>query len=973
MSSPFDILENNLSIALLVDPITGSIVEANTAAQNFYGYKDLKSMKIYDLNILPSNKISEQISLIQNGTIRHANYIHKIKDGSYRNVSAFTSAIEIDGRKLNMAIIHDISDEKITEKKTVGLLNRYKFLLEASRDGIHIIDENLNIVKANSAFYNILGYKNEESSLSKVTDWDAQWSEEELLKKWEDCYKSPCVFQTKHKKRDGSIIDVELNVAGINLEGQRYLYASSRDISKRIKIEEELAFKETKINTILENSFDAIGVHINGIWTLCNKAALKLFGYTSKEELLGTKIINVIAPSEQKNIREYVDARIKGEPVPSNYITKGIRKDGTIFDLEVSLATIFFQDLLHVIVTLRDVTKNKELENLLRKSELDLKKGEIIGRYGYWKLDLTTQMFEFSSGAQHIYEADEIFLKLDVIRESILPEYITQLDREFNNTVEFNRPYDLRMKIKTLKSHTILDVHSKAEYDPETNILFGSIQNITEQVAREEALRLSEEKFRHLIQEINTGIVLQDADTKILLNNPKALELLGLTQDQLLGRTTFDPEWKVIHEDGSPFPGDTHPVSQAIHTKEIIKDVTLGIYHPLKNEFVWLLVTAVPELDDKRDVRQVIVTFTDITASKRKEKELRDSEANLKNAQHIGRIGNWIWYIQERRAVWSDELYKIFGVKKDLIKVDTQSLMNDRIHPEDKERTQQILSTVINDTSKEPLEYRLLFPDGSVKYLISEFGSVKFDNNGLPFSLSGTTQDITKSKIAELEINRLNKELRDLTKHLQSIRAIERDNLAIEMHDKVGQHLVAFKLESESLNEQIPPENIELIERAKKFTSSIKEVINEFQKIYEKVNPTRVVDLGITNTLQELIASNKGLSAMKVDFVSEIKNSGRGIDFDTNIFRIVEECLMNIAQHSGATIIKIKLHHKNKGIELSVEDNGKGFEYSKIDTADQHGLLEIRERVNNFSGTIKIKSALGKGTKISIAFPLLKK
>ena len=112
---------------------------------------------------------------------------------------------------------------------------------------------------------------------------------------------------------------------------------------------------------------------------------------------------------------------------------------------------------------------------------------------------------------------------------------------------------------------------------------------------------------------------------------------------------------------------------------------------------------------------------------------------------------------------------------------------------------------------------------------------------------------------------------------------------------------------------------------------------------------------------------------MKVEFVSEIKNSGREIDFDTNIFRIVEECLMNIAQHSGATFIKIKLHHKNKGIELSVEDNGKGFEYSKIDTADQHGLLEIRERVNNFSGTIKIKSAIGKGTKISIAFPLLKK
>jgi PAS domain-containing protein len=69
---------------------------------------------------------------------------------------------------------------------------------------------------------------------------------------------------------------------------------------------------------------------------------------------------------------------------------------------------------------------------------------------------------------------------------------------------------------------------------------------------------------------------MQGPRAEILLSNPAALELLGLTEDQLLGKTSFDPEWKVIHEDGSPFPGDTHPVPVAIATRKAVHGVIMG-------------------------------------------------------------------------------------------------------------------------------------------------------------------------------------------------------------------------------------------------------------------------------------------------------------------------------------------------------------------------------------------------------------
>ncbi|WLT32644.1 PAS domain-containing protein [Geothrix sp. PMB-07] len=122
-------------------------------------------------------------------------------------------------------------------------------------------------------------------------------------------------------------------------------------------------------------------------------------------------------------------------------------------------------------------------------------------------------------------------------------------------------------------------------------------------------------------------MLIQSPTAEIVTSNPRALELLGLTEDQLLGKTSLDPDWNVIHEDGSPFPGPSHPVPQAIATRQPVHDVVMGVFRPVTQDRVWLLVSASPLLNPDGSVRLVVCTFADLTERKQAEEDLRRSEA----------------------------------------------------------------------------------------------------------------------------------------------------------------------------------------------------------------------------------------------------------------------------------------------------------------------------------------------------------
>ncbi len=121
----------------------------------------------------------------------------------------------------------------------------------------------------------------------------------------------------------------------------------------------------------------------------------------------------------------------------------------------------------------------------------------------------------------------------------------------------------------------------------------------------------SEGQFYHLLQDLSTGVVLQGPQAEIWFSNPKALELLGLTQDQLQGQAACEPNWGVSFPEGEPLPADTFPLPYVIANS--INNVVMKVDRPASQDSVWLLVNASPQRDPDGRIKQVICTLTDIS------------------------------------------------------------------------------------------------------------------------------------------------------------------------------------------------------------------------------------------------------------------------------------------------------------------------------------------------------------------------
>jgi PAS domain S-box-containing protein len=142
-------------------------------------------------------------------------------------------------------------------------------------------------------------------------------------------------------------------------------------------------------------------------------------------------------------------------------------------------------------------------------------------------------------------------------------------------------------------------------------------------------LRESEERYRSLIRKVQTAIVLHDGQGQLLNSNPLAHELLGLSEDQLLGKSLIDPEWHFLREDGSVMPVAEYPVSLVLSSQRALRGYVTGISCPDKDDISWVLVNAEPEYDDTGKVSLVIVSFVDITERKKGEEKLQQNLSEL--------------------------------------------------------------------------------------------------------------------------------------------------------------------------------------------------------------------------------------------------------------------------------------------------------------------------------------------------------
>jgi PAS domain S-box-containing protein len=179
-------------------------------------------------------------------------------------------------------------------------------------------------------------------------------------------------------------------------------------------------------------------------------------------------------------------------------------------------------------------------------------------------------------------------------------------------------------------TRVVLSVNASPLLNAEGRIVgvIAALSDITERVrieaerqAAEQALRESEEQCRSVIEAAAEGIVLQYADGRIYTCNTSAERILGLTAEQITGRTSLDPRWRAIHEDGSSFPGELHPAMMTLKTGEPQSNVTMGIHKP-DGSLNWISISTRPLFQPQEALPYaVVVSFFEVTDRKQREEE----------------------------------------------------------------------------------------------------------------------------------------------------------------------------------------------------------------------------------------------------------------------------------------------------------------------------------------------------------------
>ena len=288
---------------------------------------------------------------------------------------------------------------------------------------------------------------------------------------------------------------------------------------------------------------------------------------------------------------------------------------------------------------------------------------------------------------------------------------------------------------------------------------------------------------------MSEGIVYEDHDGKIISANPAAERLLGLSLDQMQGRTSLDPRWKAIHEDGSPFPGEDHSLNVAAKTGKPATGEVMGIYNPRSGTYVWLSVNSTPEFlpGEKKPFRAYAV-FRDITERKLAENDVKREQV-LSNTI-IDSIPGTFYLLDEygHYTRWNNFQREVIIGKPDEQITGMNAL--ETIHPEDRALIQARIANVLRDGIEEVVEGRVLLRGGPAFIWMLMTGR-RMMIAGRPF-LVGTGIDITQQKRAETR-ELLVKDVLTVLNRSKDIKSIIRDILLL-LKQQTGIEAVGIRL-----------------------------------------------------------------------------------------------------------------------------------------------------------------------------------
>lgn len=535
---------------------------------------------------------------------------------------------EADGSVLWHGFINDITSRKEAEKALRESEEQLRSFAQLAPVGICRTDVKGRALYVNERWCEITG-RNAAETLG--TNWGMTLHPDDRRKVFEawtalthGAEESSLEYRFRHPR--GRVVWV--TGAAISLRNEQGVITgflgTVTDISLAKMAKAAMEESEERFRQAFE--FAGIGMAIIGLdgrWVRVNRAICDIVGY-SADELMRKKFQDITHPddlnADLRHVKELLEGVVKSYQMEKRYF----HRNGQVvwIHLTASLVRDAAGAPVHFVSQIEDVTLQKKLARELAESEERVRLAASVAGVGIWDLDLKTKRIAWDPRMFALYGVTPTAdgkVDYSVWADALDPDELTKQETTARNEVIRSGASDQEFRIRRYSDKAVRIIQASkiiVKNDAGEAIrIVGVNRDITELRQNEAILRASEERLSNIYRAMADGLVLQDDTARILECNPAAERILGLSRDQIMGRTSLDPRWRTVRSDGTPFPGDEHPAVVTIRTGQAVRNFEMGVCKP-NGSLTWISINTEPLAVTSGGVREVICSFSDITERK---------------------------------------------------------------------------------------------------------------------------------------------------------------------------------------------------------------------------------------------------------------------------------------------------------------------------------------------------------------------
>lgn len=496
-------------------------------------------------------------------------------------------------------------------------------------------------------------------------------------------------------------------------------------------------------------------IGLSGEWLHVNSRYCEMLGYSEAE--LRTKTLEELTHPDDRDADLAARQQLLASDISSHIVEKRcIRKDGKILwgRLHRSLVRDSGNRPKYFVTVIEDVTDKIEAERELQETEQRLTLAQDAAQLGTWDRDLRTEAVTISGKCAQLHglPPDRNAVTREEWSNLIHPDdrkRVQALVREAPRTRIFDTEFRVLWPDGSIhwlrgKGTVLVDGSDR----PVRSV--GVVEDVTQRKQIEAALRESEERFRHMADTAPVMIWVSGPDKGATFFNKCCLDFTGHRMEEKLGEG-----WTAaLHpEDREQFLGI---YSSSIDARKEFRSIFR--LRRADGEYRWVLCTGVPRFAPGGVFSGFIGSCIDVTDQKLTEERLQASEAGLIDAQRLAKIVSWQRNIESDRLRWSDDVFRIFGVPNEALSSLPAFLAS--VHPKDREKVLEVDSRVRSYSAPVEVEYRIIRPDGEVRYLRSIVEAVR-NHLGIAVRIAGASQDITEQVEARELLRRSEQDLKN--------------------------------------------------------------------------------------------------------------------------------------------------------------------------------------------------------------------